>query len=170
MLAAESQKSRCGIFHDAFCKACMQSLKLAMQGLAEDTAGVTAIFFLKFHRQALCLTFSKLRCPCAIVGLAMSHIHVCALCPVLSTCISYDSGHYLIDKIPVVLFFSFSLSFFLQGEDEAMFLDYRHSLKVVFDNIAQLVSYAVLCIDCYSVTSLCWYTSMMITWLELIFS
>ena len=30
-----------------------------------------------------------------------------------------------------------------QGEDEAMFMDYRKQMKVIFNNLAQLVSFLI---------------------------
>ena len=34
----------------------------------------------------------------------------------------------------------------IQGEDEVMFMEYRRELKVLFDNITQLVSHLQLCV------------------------
>jgi len=33
----------------------------------------------------------------------------------------------------------------MQGEDEVMFMEYRKELKVLFDNITQLVSIVCVC-------------------------
>ena len=111
------------------------------------------------HVHKCMCTCTQCTCTCMYIYYPQRHIHVylCArtqmynpqrytyLCTCTHNCRQTDV-QWIYNVIVVKFLVFLHINYIVQGEDEALFIEYRSRLKVLFDNIAQLV-----CILLYTV-------------------